>query len=91
VFKQFKLSVFDGSGNLLGSVEIACNLNADLDQFIGLRSDVAFARARFEHDAPGFGVAIDDLSFSAIPEPAALSWVAGGVAMLLSRRRLRRC
>lgn len=86
-FEQFTLSVFGTSGELLGSVSVPSNFNLDADQFIGLRSDVPFARARFEHHAEGWGVAIDDLTYTAIPEPTGRM---GGLLLAAGLRRRRR-
>jgi hypothetical protein len=90
VFDSLRLSVFGAAGESLGTVSVVSNRNGDTDQFIGLRSDTPFVRARFEHDAPQYGVGIDDLSFTAVPEPGAL-WAAGvGAAGSVLRRRSSR-
>ena len=93
-FSSMRLSAFDLSGHLLGSVQVAVNNNTSVDQFIGLRSDVPFSRARFENldnaqvPSTWFAVVIDDLVVAAVPEPAAL-WVFA-VAMTCLLRRIRR-
>ena len=86
VFDRLELQVFGAAGELLGSVSVRSNRNGDADQFIGLRSDVPFLSARFEHDAELYGLGIDDLSFSALPEPSA----TGVVALFLALGGLRR-
>ena len=88
VFDSLRLSAFGPGGEPLGTVAVTSNRNGNADQFIGLRSDTPFTRARFEHDAEAFGVGIDDLAFTAVPEPgAALVLLAPGV--LLPRRLSR--
>jgi hypothetical protein len=69
---QNQLSVFDASNQLLGTVGVANNRNLHVDQFIGLRSDVPFVRARFLTNDSGRAVALDDFMFSQgiIPEPS---------------------
>ena len=88
--ERLTLSVFDADGRPLGSVWVQTNHNRELDQFIGLRSDVPFVHARFEHDASQYAVAIDDLSYSTVPEPLLLTSLAGTVAGLATQRRRRR-
>jgi hypothetical protein len=85
VFDSLRLSVFGVAGETLGTVSVVSNRNGDTDQYIGLRSDVPFVRARFEHDAPQYGVAIDDLSFTALPEPSVLPLLALAMAALCRR------
>ena len=86
-FDSLTLSAFGVSGELLGSVSVTSNRNGNADQFIGLRSDTPFVRARFEHSARDYGVGIDDFSFGAVPEPGGVA-VAGCVALsLLARPR----
>ena len=86
-FAGMTLSVFGPAGEPLGSVFVASNRNSHADQFIGLRSDVPFVRARFEHDAPDFGVGVDDVSFGAVPEPGAAAACAVVAGAFLLRRR----
>lgn len=75
-FTQIRLSAWDASNTLLGSVTLNANQNTSVDQFIGLRSDVPFTRVRFENlDATGApsrynSVVIDNLTFVAVPEPS---------------------
>jgi hypothetical protein len=67
-----RLSIYGASHEFLGLVDLAVNNNGHVDQFIGLRSSVPFYYARFENfDAmgnvsPGYGIAIDDLTFTAV-------------------------
>ena len=76
-FTQIRLSAWDASNTLLGSVTVSANQNTSVDQFIGLRSDTPFSRVRLENlDATGApsrynSVVIDNLTFVAVPEPSA--------------------
>lgn len=75
-FTQIRLSAWDASNTLLGSVTVTANQNTSVDQFIGLRSDAPFTRVRFENlDATGSpsrynSVVIDNLTFVSVPEPS---------------------
>jgi hypothetical protein len=101
-FTAMRLSIFDTSGGLIGSVTVNGNGIRSVDQYIGLASDVPFARFQFDNvNANGessrlFAVAIDDLKFSSIPqiipEPSsfALAGLAAVVATMVARRRVRR-
>jgi hypothetical protein len=82
-----QLSVYGLSGQLLGSVEVAVNNNSSVDQFIGIQSDIPFTEATFQNlNSSGdpstlYAVAIDNLSYSLVPEPMASSFL---VLMLTS-------
>lgn len=98
-FAAIRLTVFDALGEALGSVSVDANHNTSVDQFVGLRSDVPFVRARFENlDATGqptvyYGVVLDDLSFLPVPEPstgAALGCALLGLGWVARRGRRRR-
>jgi hypothetical protein len=60
-----------------------------VDQFIGLRSDVAIARARFDNNGDSLSVVLDDLTFGGVtvPEPGTLALLAVIVAVLAAARR----
>jgi hypothetical protein len=72
-FATIRMSVYASTGDLLGSVEVTANGNTDVDQFIGIRSDVPFSRVRFENlTASGaqsqfYSVVLDDLVFASSP------------------------
>ena len=101
-FAAMRLSVFDQTGGLIGSVTVNGNGIRSVDQYIGLASDVPFARFQFDNlNANGessrlFAVAIDDLKYSSIPqvipEPSsfALAGLAAVFATMVARRRVRR-
>ena len=69
-----RLSVFDASDQLIGSISATPNGNTSVDQFIGLRSSRPFVRARFENVPDNFySIVLDDLTFSAAPPPPPVS------------------
>ena len=89
-----RLSLFGAANELIGSLDVAVNNNRNVDQFIGLRSTVPFYHARFENFTPsgtpseGYGVALDDLTFTQVPEPSTWALIGFGAASIwLFRRR----
>ena len=72
-FAKIRLSVYGTDGNLIGAVEVPVNNNTDVDQFIGIRSDIPFTHVRCENldasGAPtdGLSVVIDDLVSTTTP------------------------
>jgi hypothetical protein len=89
------LSVFGADANFLGSVSVDTNSNTSVDQFIGLRSDVAFHSARFENNGSTFAVVLDDISFGSeplpeVPEPATIGLLGMGIAGLAARMRRKK-
>jgi hypothetical protein len=80
-----RLTAYDASNNVVGSVDVPVNNNTSVDQFVGLTSTTPFVRARFENFAAdglpsgGYSVVIDDLMFTAasVTPARAVSW--GGV------------
>ncbi len=101
-FTAMRLSVFDQTGGLIGAVTVNGNGIRNVDQYIGIASDVPFARFQFENlNANGdpsqfFAVSIDDLKYSrlpqVIPEPSrfALAGLVAAVAAMVARVRVRR-
>jgi len=83
-FNKITLSVFNKNNVLLGSVWVNANMNPNVDQFVGLRSDVEFWRAEFQNNGEDRCVILDDMSFS-VPEPAMLLLLGFG-SILLQRR-----
>jgi hypothetical protein len=89
-----RLSLFGSSYEPVGSIEVPVNNNGHVDQFIGMRSTVPFHYARFENftpggiASPGFAIAIDNLTFTPIPEPSTLC--LAGVAAVCGWLSLRR-
>jgi hypothetical protein len=85
-FTQQTLSIFDQNDILLGAVSVGANVNTSVDQFIGLRSDTPFFRARFENDATNsLSVVLDDLTYSntstaPVPEPSTI--ILMGIGLL---------
>jgi len=69
-----RLSVYGLSDELLGSVDVPVNNNLSVDQFIGIRSDEPFFRARFENlagpqsSSDSYSVVLDDLVFSSVQQ-----------------------
>jgi len=84
-YTRTTLSIFDHHNQLLGSVSVQTNVNTDVDQFIGLRSNVPFASARFDNNGVYYSVVLDDVSF-AVPEPCTLSLLAFGYLAVIKRR-----
>lgn len=80
------LSIFDPDGVLLGSVVVPTNNNMSVDQFIGLRSDMAFYSARFENNGDWLCIVLDDMTFT-VPEPATICLLGLGVIILRRRQR----
>jgi hypothetical protein len=71
-FPNIMLSVFDQHSHLMGLYSVNTNMNTSVDQYIGLRSDVPFYSARFQNSGGTRCIALDDLSFSVVPEPATI-------------------
>jgi hypothetical protein len=75
-FSSARLSAYDLSDQLLGSVIVGVNHNTSVDQFIGIHSDVPFSRVRFENlsdlgsASQYYNVVVDDLLFAPVPEPS---------------------
>jgi hypothetical protein len=89
---QMQLSVYDASDALIGLVLVDENANTSVDQFVGLRSDsTPFYRARFTHIAAqgDLSIVLDDVQFSAVPEPGTASLLGCGLALLARRARRR--
>ena len=94
-----RMSIFGLANEFLGSVDVPVNNNADIDQFIGIRSAAPFYHVRFENFTPlgtvsgGRAVAIDDLTFTPIPEPSTYALFGTGLVCgyLMLRRRSRAC
>lgn len=93
---DFVLLAFDRDANFLGSDFVRANYNDLIDQFLGLRSDVALGSAVFymnwfQRGQDGF-VALDDFRIGyetrarAVSEPAALWLLAAGLAGMGMRR-----
>ena len=67
-FAFIRLTAYDASDQVVGSVDVAVNNNTSVDQFVGLTSVVPFVRARFENFASdgtpsgGYSVILDDLT-----------------------------
>ena len=83
-FASITLSVFDSSDTLIGSLTVPTNGNTQVDQFVGLRSDIPFTTARFQNNEPDvfYSVVLDDVTFSTVPEPSSLSIMAIGSALV---------
>ena len=77
------LEVFAGAASL-GSVSLPSNANDYADQFIGLRSNMAFDEVRISYERPaaeGLSIYIDDF-YVGVPEPAsAITLIAGRAAV----------
>ncbi len=95
-FTHTKLSIFDNSNNLLGSVDVPANFNTSLDQFIGIRSLMPFTKARFENFRPdgnpsiGMGIILDDLTIEPVPEPNTFALFAVSAVVFGSVVKLKR-
>jgi hypothetical protein len=95
-FTTIRLSAYDFTGALLGSLEVNANGNTSVDQFIGLRSDIPFARVRFDTiSAAGlqsqiYSVVVDDLIFAPVPEPSAICLSVAVWAAILVKLRANR-
>jgi hypothetical protein len=92
-FPSMTLSVYDAVGRAIGSVTVATNNNTNVDQFIGLRSEIPFARARFENNQTNtFAVVVDDIIFSPsqpVPEPSTLGLLSFGALAVFGWDRYR--
>jgi len=94
-YTQSTLYVFDVNDALLGSVTIDVNGNTSVDQFIGVRSTVAFYRARIENDGAYMAVVLDNVSFGGgggdggaiVPEPFTAALLGAGLLGMACRRR----
>jgi hypothetical protein len=79
-----RLEIFDAGGTLLGSVQAS-------DAFVTLDAPVDIARFRVTATLASNQAAIDNITFTPIPEPsAAMTVVALALGMALSRRGRRR-
>jgi hypothetical protein len=76
------LSIFDHEGVFLDSVVVPTNDNTAVDQFIGLRSDVAFYSARFENNGEWLAISLDDMIFT-VPESATILLLGLGALGLI--------
>jgi hypothetical protein len=94
-FRTVQLSVFGLNDEFLGTVQVRGNDNTDVDQFIGLTSDVPFTRIRFENfDFSGtpsqmYSVILDDFTFVPVPEPSTIAIGALGLLALVPSARKR--
>ena len=82
------LEVFAGA-TPLGSVSLESNANDFADQFIGLRSNMAFDKVRIAYERPEaeqLAIYIDDF-YVGVPEPSTLILVGLGLLGMASRRR----
>ncbi len=94
-YTQSTLYVFDVNDALLGSVTMDANENTSVDQFIGVRSTVAFYRARIENNGTDMAVVLDNVSFGGggddggaiVPEPFTAALLGAGLLGMACRRR----
>ena len=94
-FATIRMSVFGLANEFLGAVEVSANVNTSVDQFIGIQSDIPFARVRLENlNANGspslsYSVIIDDLMFApaSVPEPATMGLVGLGLLGIITAVR----
>lgn len=89
-----RLIVYDAANQSLGAVTLATNANDWADQFIGLRSDVAFRFVEFVfgQDAQNLAMYIDDFAVggqTAIPEPVSILLLGSGLTGMIVRRDRR--
>ncbi|MHC0062041.1 hypothetical protein ACWATR_03825 [Nostoc sp. UIC 10890] len=88
------INAFDNANNLLGSFSVLSTSSLALDNsavFLGIRSDTPnISRIVFSSSAPQYGLAINQLSIIAIPEPT-YTWavLAFGVSSAFLKRRRR--
>lgn len=88
------ISAFDSANNLLGSFSVSNISSLALDNsavFLGIRSDTAnISRLVFSSSAPEYGLAINQLSILAVPEPtytlAILAFGVSGAVLKLRKR-----
>lgn len=86
------LSVYNGA-TLLGSVNVAANMNDFADQFIGLSSVTAFDRVTIDYGQAGLYTFIDDFrlgTVAAVPETATWGMMIAGFGMMGAALRTRR-
>jgi hypothetical protein len=88
------INAFDNANNLLGSFSVLSTSSLALDNsavFLGIRSDIPnISRLVFSSSAPQYGLAINQLSIIAIPEPTyTLAVLAFGVSSAVLKRRQR--
>ncbi|MGD9637303.1 MAG: hypothetical protein AB7G28_18870 [Pirellulales bacterium] len=97
-FTRFKLSAFAIGGELVAAYQVDANNNTNVDQFVGIRSDVPFTRVRLDNlnsagnPTQDFSVVIDDLMYSRVPEPSSLAMcvlLVGWPCRRAARRRSR--
>lgn len=82
-------SGLNGSGTLLGSIDLAANSSAAYDHWTRLNFSYAGTAHSFDLSGSANNVALDNIS--AVPEPASLLMLlAGGVAVLRQGARRRR-
>ena len=84
-------SIYDAADDMLGStIDIPYEIGGDDDDrvhFLGVVSSSPIVRIEFDEGLGDDDIAIGDMRFAAIPEPATMSLLAmGGLAMLRRRR-----
>jgi hypothetical protein len=91
-FQNFTLTLYDAGNNVVGSTTVTANQNTSVDQFLGLYSTIPFVRARFANTnwvtaSEGLSAVLDDLTFSTVPEPTALTALLLPLCLFARRRR----
>ncbi|MEH1968796.1 MULTISPECIES: hypothetical protein [unclassified Nostoc] len=90
------ITAFDNVNNLLGSFSVLSTSSLALDNsavFLGIRSDTPnISRLVFSSSAPQYGLAINQLSIIAVPEPTyTLVILAFGISGAVLKLRQRTC
>lgn len=92
---DFFLDAYDTGGALLGTVMVAGTGNDLIDQFLGVRSDVALGSVVFRNTSDYFnpGIALDDFAIgldsgrpTPVPAPSVLVLIGLGLLLLLPWR-----